>query len=303
VRGEYGAGREVGSGFIALWGVRPYLFTNIRAASLKQPEFTLLDGSPVSLVSAEVAIGSDIVRFTLKDPPEDFLECAVDVEKNAAIGDNVFVPGNSGGGVVTSLGGRLRGIGPDRIEVTAELLPGRSGSPIVHASTGRVIGVASDGPPSYAEMAKTGGAARGFGSRLDGARNWEPVNWAELRAEAQQMEKISTLTKDIYGIYSALRNLQTPQFATETLRQPAEERLRTMKATSQRPAKADRLEATRSFLGRLRLMTSADISSVERSVRSSYFREELRRERETRERLIKNFDEQSEQLAAAVQGR
>jgi len=50
-------------------------------------------------------------------------------------------------------------------------------------------------------------------------------------------------------------------------------------------------------------MTSADISSVERSVRSSYFREELRRERETRERLIKNFDEQSEQLAAAVQGR
>jgi len=46
-------------------------------------------------------------------------------DANVRIGDEVVVLGNSGGGgVVTSLKGEVRGLGPDRIEVSAEFIRG-----------------------------------------------------------------------------------------------------------------------------------------------------------------------------------
>jgi hypothetical protein len=306
VKDDHGAG----SGFISSMGGRVYLFTNIHvAAGLKQPEFTLLDGTRLSPVTAEAAVGHDIMRFTLKDPPVQFIESATNIENSIRIGAGVFVLGNSGGGgVVTNLPGVLHGIGPDRIEVTSEFIPGNSGSPIIHAATGRVIGIATYLTKRYDEIASSAGEGPGkptvrrFGYRLDSVRTWEPVNWAVFHAEAEQLRKISELTEDIFNFFEALQKHQSPDFATATLRQPAEEWLRTIKKQSskQRTAEADRLGATQSFLGSLRMMTQADVLVAERNLHYSYFRDELRHERDVRDRLAKGFNDQAQELATVA---
>ena len=46
------------------------------------------------------------------------------------IGDDVVVLGNSGGGgVITSIPGKVVGVGPDRIEVSAEFIQATPGAP------------------------------------------------------------------------------------------------------------------------------------------------------------------------------
>src|SRR3954469_10621004 len=174
VKDEAGAG----SGFIASFGGKIYLLTNIHvAAGMKQPVFTLLDGTRLVPTSAEAAVGHDIMRFALKTPPAQSIEVGTDLEHTTRIGDPVNVFGNSGGGgVVTSLPGKIVGIGPDRLEVTSPFIPGNSGSPIIHGPTGRVIGIATYLMSARDRFGGGGVTVRRFGYRLDSVKTWEPVN-------------------------------------------------------------------------------------------------------------------------------
>jgi S1-C subfamily serine protease len=294
-----------GSGFICRLGGRTLLFTNNHVvAGMRQPRFSQLSGAQVSVGAAESAAGCDLMRLALPAPPAHPLEAMTDLEANARIGDEVVVLGNTGGGgVVTSLGGDLLGIGPDRVEVSAEFIPGNSGSPIVHVKTGRVIGIATYLTRRYEEVA---GQARGprsgemvvrrFGYRLDTAKKWEPVNWAAFQAEAEQLRKISQLTGDVFDFLAALREGHAPQFATDTLRRPAMEWVGKTARTG--VSEADRRSATQGFLGALRLMVRADVTAAETGLRYTFFRDELRQEREIRDRLYKAFDDEVRRMAS-----
>lgn len=296
-----------GSGFIATVRGQTFLFTNIHvAAGMKQPQFTLLDGSRLTPISAEAAVGHDIMRITLKDPPRQALECASELESALRIDDDVLVLGNSGGGgVITKLPGKLVGIGPDRVEVSSEFIPGNSGSPVIHVPTGKVIGIATYLTKRYEEFAgnaASGGAGnsgtvvvRRFGFRLDSVRTWEPVSWPAFYAEAEQLRQVSKLTADVFDFLGALRSKRSPDFATDTLRRPATEWVQ--KISRPRQAAADRLSATQSFLGALRQMVRADVTALDGRLRYSYFRDELQKEREIRDRLYKSFDEQARKLS------
>ena len=134
-----------GSGFICHQGNQTWLFTNIHViADIKQPTMTRLDNGTVTPGAAEAAVGEDIARFAIAQSPPHPLEAITEFESNVRIGDEVMVLGNSGGGgVVTQLKGTIVGIGPDRIEVSAEFIPGNSGSPIIHVKTGKVVGIAT----------------------------------------------------------------------------------------------------------------------------------------------------------------
>ncbi len=127
VRGEQSAG----SGFIAAQDGKRYLFTNAHvAAGMKRPVFTLLDGSRLTPVAIEAAVGHDIMRFALKEEPAQAMEIAIGVDQTVRINDEVIVYGNSGGGgVVTSLPGQVVGIGPDRIEVSLLSFPATAAAP------------------------------------------------------------------------------------------------------------------------------------------------------------------------------
>jgi trypsin-like peptidase len=293
VKDEAGAG----SGFIASFNGKVYLITNIHvAAGMKQPVFTLLDGTRLIPISAEAAVGHDIMRFGLKTVPAQAIEVGVDLEHTTRIGDEVLVFGNSGGGgVVTSLPGKIVGIGPDRLEVSSAFIPGNSGSPIIHGPTGRVIGIATYLISSRDQFGGGGRIVRRFGFRLDSVRTWEPVNWGGFHAEAEQVEKVSELTADILNFLEALGRKENPALATETLRRPVTEWRQ--KSNNPRISQADRHAATQSFIASLRSMSRSDVASLEGRLRYSYFRAKLGEERQVREQLYKSFDQLSQTLA------
>ncbi|MHA3775383.1 trypsin-like peptidase domain-containing protein [Verrucomicrobiota bacterium sgz303538] len=330
-----------GSGFICRVGSQAWLFTNIHVmAGMQQPQFTTLDGASVALGGADAAAGHDIMRFALSKSPAQPLEAMTDIANNVRIDDEVEVLGNSGGGgVVTSIKGKVVGIGPDRIEVSAEFIPGNSGSPIVHVKSGKVIGVATYLTKRYEEFANGSPSAppdtnrppqstppprsgfapprppvppssprgsqsgamvvRRFAYRIDSVRAWEPVNWAVFRQESEQVRQISRLTEDVIGFLGAIRNRQEPSFLTDTLRRPASQWFTSI--SSQRLSAADRLRATEGFLRTLRSMVRADVTAAEASLRYSYFRDDLRNEREVRDRLYEAFDTQAKRMASPTE--
>src|SRR4030095_14467313 len=96
--------------------------------------------------------------------------------------------------------------------------------------------------------------------------------------------------------FEAMRTRKEPRFATATLRRPAE----TWLATIRRPhlSDADRESATRGFLSSLRALVQADVTAAEGKFRYACFRDELRRERDGRDRLYKAFDEKAQAMSA-----
>ena len=142
---------------------------------------------------------------------------------------------------------------------------------------------------------------RRFGYRLDSVKKWEQLNWAAFQNEARSIEQISAVTGDVFDFLDALRKKQTPRFATATLRRPGE----TWLAAIRRPhvSEADRDGATRSFLTSLRSLVQADVSAAQGRFRYSYFQNELRQEREVRDRLYKAFDDEAKNMSTPSMGR
>jgi hypothetical protein len=291
-------GSASGSGFICRDGQKTWLFTNVHvAAGMHNPQFSRLDGSQIRVSSAEAGSGRDVIRFGIADSAQP-LEILQNVDTEARIGDNIVVLGNTGGGgVVTALPGKLVGVGPDRIEVNAEFIPGNSGSPIVHVPTGKVIGIATYLTKRYDEFAgENSQTVRRFGYRLDGIQKWEPVNWAAFHAEAEQLRQISTLTADVFDFLDAVRRRSEPQFGTDTLRRSATEWLTSIRRP--KVSDADRNRATQAFLSSLRFMVRSDVAAADNRIRYSFFREQLRKEREVRDRLYKAFDDDVKTMAS-----
>lgn len=295
-----------GSGFICKADGQTRLLTNIHlVAGMKVPQFTALNGSQLRIGASEAAVGRDIFRTTLASEPAAALPLIDNLESSVKIGDDVVVLGNSGGGgVVTKLEDKLVGIGPDRIEVSAEFIPGNSGSPIIHVPTGQVIGIATYLTRRYEEFTSNTRSTsqtptvRRFGYRVDKVPQWQPVNWATFQGEAEQLRRIEQLTGDVFAFLGSLRKKTQADFATDTLRRPATQWLATIKRAHL--SAVDREQATRGFLGSLRAMVRSDVISADGQLRYTYFRDELTRQREVRDRLYEAFDEDAKRLASTT---
>ena len=89
--------------------------------------------------------------------------------------------GNSDGAdVITALGGKIIGVGPSLIEISAEFVQGNSGSPVLTLD-GKVVGIATfavNGAESE-NWVKSGtrfDGVRRFALRLDNI-HWEAIDW------------------------------------------------------------------------------------------------------------------------------
>jgi hypothetical protein len=266
-------------------------------ADLADPTFTRLDGVAVATGPAEVAAGRDIACYEVKNPPENPLEISPDLNDSVRVGDEVVVPGNSGGGgVATIIKGAVVGIGPDRIEVSAPFIPGDSGSPIIHLKTGKVIGIATYLTMRNEDPTKAGAVAvRRFGYRIDTAEKWERVEWKVFRQDGVGVKQVSTLTNDVIDFLEALRTKRMPDFATETLRTPAMYWMLALK--NRRLSKDARRSTTDNFLRALHQIVASDVLDLEPRLHYTYFRDEMHEQHEIRRRLYDAISKVSLELS------
>lgn len=204
-----------GSGFVAKIRDICFLVTNIHVLA------------PNSSISLSTAAGEQIHPqgqvFLSKDrdlaiiriePTEHYLEVTEDIITDIKIGSWVVVPGNSkGAGVITQLVGKVKGIGPNLLEVDARFVKGNSGCPIIDPVTGKVLGLASyvkaPDNESKIDQDSTFTKFRRFAYRIDNNEEWEAATIQELNKENEILEKFIARTQALAYISYALNKKRT----------------------------------------------------------------------------------------------
>ncbi len=257
--------------------------TNAHVAAANDSfQLLTLGGETFPVRSSAVAVGHDIVKFEttdLKFAGQGF-RLMENVEQNAHIGDSVVVFGNAEGArVVTSIKGKVVGIGPNLVEVDAPFVPGNSGSPIVHEKTGQVIGVATYLLVHDVDRnAKEGISekARRFGYRLDSVRAWEPLNWPRFHAQAVALEQIEKLSEDFVTLfrYSHGNRIYQGYFQTAAMRHAVQTSPRGPAFGTTLDGQSRKAAANR-ILGELTYLSRSDINAYNFPDTYDYFRRKL----------------------------
>ncbi len=284
-----------GSGFACMFGTQKFIFTNQHVvAGHPGVKLTLLDQSPIQVGQAAAAVGHDIMSLALISNTKT-MDMMLEVEKNAAIGDDVVVLGNPDGArVIKPLVGKLVGIGPNLIEVTAEFVPGSSGSPIVHLKSGKVLGVAT-----YLTMRDADGLSgrgtpkvRRFGYRLDSAKQWQPIVWAAYNEEFATIGRIKETTHDLGALIREMARtggVDASRQKNPAIRKPLDKFDEALSGKGLQ--KTDRPRAVKDFMTAMRAVTQGDITQANAKLRYDFFRKELTEEQQVRAQFYKIFDE------------
>jgi len=191
-------GNSVGSGFIAEDNGKTYVYTNQHVVlGADKISLTTMKGEKIKLKSYNFSQNRDIIRFRIEDRAA--LQFAGDTPK---IGDPIAVYGNSdGGGVVTQLYGKVNGVGPDRIEVSATFTSGISGSPIVNKEMD-IIGIATYATQQKLEKdwIKRGtrfAEVRRFGYRFNNIE-WKSYQWSKFKDICGKIIKIEETANKLF---------------------------------------------------------------------------------------------------------
>ena len=293
-----------GSGFVCEFQGKPALLTNIHVvAGMRAPTFKRLDNTVMKTVGNPAsAVGHDILNYALSpDAPMPKLRAASKVGEVAAIGDEVFVLGNSEGArVIAPLSGTIVGIGPDLVEVTAEFVPGNSGSPIIHAKSGLVIGIATYltvRDQKWLSGESKDKKVRRFGYRLDSVKNWQPVDWAVFEKERTELQRVQQLTSDLADL---LRDMKDGIITFAAHKNHAIARhvkaFQEKVGTSSRVNAADHETAVTTFLKFMRSASQQDITDANSRMHYDYFRRAIAEEKQVRTLFTEIFDKLVKQL-------
>lgn len=204
-----------GTGFLAKIKNVEFVVSNLHVIGGNNTiDFASIGGVRIQPGPIFGAVGRDLAIMRIEAYPESTdapasLDTTTGLLDTAKIGDRVIVMGNSGGGgVATHITGKIRGIGPDRLEIDAPFEPGNSGSPIIHLASGKVIGVAT-----YQQTTRPtapgapGKPKRWFGYRLDAVEKWESIDLARWRT---QEARITAFREDSFALRSfATGDLET----------------------------------------------------------------------------------------------
>lgn len=186
IKGDAGEG----TGFLAQTPDGPVVVTNSHVIAAN-PNVKIMTsaGTPITVLSLKGAIDRDLVMFAIKDDHYSYLTLGSDIDHSVLTDDEVLTPGNGEGGeVVLTTDGTVRGIGPDKVEVSNPFYHGNSGGPILHLKSGKVVGVVTQFQKvkltsefdlaSYSNSKSAIiGTTRYFGLRLDSVPKWEAYDW------------------------------------------------------------------------------------------------------------------------------
>lgn len=184
-----------------------FVVTNLHVlGSNKTIALKTMNGETLPFTTIHGAIGRDIALIRIAKT-EGSLKLAENVMASAKIGQNVVVAGNkAGGGVATEITGKIKGIGPDRIEIDATFESGNSGSPIISQETGEIIGVATytqikpvnfDYWDRSAKPSISHWETRWFGYRLDGPVQWQAISLEKWQIQGKRIDALNTLSNSI----------------------------------------------------------------------------------------------------------
>ncbi|MCW1922878.1 serine protease [Luteolibacter arcticus] len=176
--------RGTGTGFFCRDGETTYLYSAAHVLSGNtRLKVKLRDGTVVRKFGAlEAAEGADLIRLPVNEPVPKVLEigAASGVSK---VGTPVLASGNAGGGGTVGFEeGKIMGVGPESIEIDAEVIQGNSGGPILHGDTHQALGVVTHLSTERKDLWAKGtrfADVRRFGCRLD--RTWQ---WKQVPVEA-----------------------------------------------------------------------------------------------------------------------
>lgn len=176
--------RSNGTGFFCRAEGKVYLYTAAHVLSgNSRLQVKLRDGTLVrKFGSLEAAEGGDLVRLLVTEDVPQALDIAPETGE-AKVGDTILASGNAGGGGTVGFEqGKIVGVGPESIEIDAEVIQGNSGGPILDGNSGRALGVVThltaERKDLWAKGTRFSGVRR-FGCRLD--RHWD---WKLMSVDA-----------------------------------------------------------------------------------------------------------------------
>lgn len=181
IKGKQGSG----SGFLCSVGSDSFIFTNAHVLSGLH-DFEILDvsGQVIQDVqwlesASEGFANGDVVRLKLASFRRNALRLAVEEPQH---GLPIVALGDSGGqGVIRSLDGVVEGVGPDKLEISAEIIPGNSGGPILDSKTFAVVGISTYGVANQSIWSKgTNLEVRRFGLRPSKVNSWDRFEIADF---------------------------------------------------------------------------------------------------------------------------
>ncbi len=193
-----------GSGFIVQEDGFNYVMTNAHViGGTLGLEIITLNGNPIEITRMDLAKNTDIVRFLIEKMPEGGAALTHE-DGEIRINEVVKVYGNSQGrNVVTEIIGKVQGVGPKEIEVSAEFVQGNSGSPILNKA-GRVIGIATyvtreDSRSNWVIAGTRFAQVRRFGLRLNDVE-WHTVDRSILIQQYNLLNDIQKYSWDIVDL-------------------------------------------------------------------------------------------------------
>ena len=193
--------------------------------------------------------------------------------------------------MIKPIGGKLVGIGADRVEVSAPFVHGNSGSPIIHVKSHKVLGIATYARTrkfdSITGKPKSEPEVKYFGYRLDTVKQWQPVVWPAFVADQAILKKVEERSTDFLKLVDSA-DLTSVNYGDPAIRS-ALERLADA-AQGRGLIKSTQRSALTDLIGSLRRACETDILQAQAQVKYDYFRRQLDDQRKFRLELYKGFD-------------
>lgn len=231
---------STGSGFLAEIRGRRFLVTNAHVvAGAGALTCRTVEGETLTLPNyCFLSDDRDLALIPVQEGEGEYLQVMENIGKATQIGDPITVFGNEAGALVaTELRGRVRGIGPQQVEIDAKIIEGNSGSPVIADATNQVVGVVayyieyeipeadriqdegeeSDEASTEEESEDSILVRRRFAERIDNAEAWSKVTFSSLDREQEAFDEYRELVIGIAQIASEIsRNKRIPRAGFES---------------------------------------------------------------------------------------
>jgi hypothetical protein len=197
--------RSVGTGFLAQYEGKIYLFTNLHVLDgNKSIKCKTMDGKELLLGGLLASTEYDLAAIELPQEKQG-LELQQHVDTTVTLGDEVFVFGNSfGGGVATDLTGKVLAVGPQVLETDVKFVSGNSGSPIISKQSHKVLGIATQSrinkANDFGKDSKFNNVERRFAYRTDNNPGWQQMSLGQFVNETLFMKKLEARTDALWDV-------------------------------------------------------------------------------------------------------